>query len=465
MSQPKSIRRQMLKGLLLPMLVLICFDSTVLYHFANKLERKAFDRELLSTATDIVQFVKKASTSQLVGLDADTRHFLLSDQNDTMFYAIRDANNKLLMGEDIVDETIDPKHLIRENKAHSSYGNVEGQEVRLVTLHEVVAIAGTPIPLKIQVAETLNKRQQLREQILISIILPQFLLLLAASGLVWLGIKRGLDPLWAVNRALAERSYRDLKPIALGDIPIEISRLVDSINAMISRLGQAIELENRFIMNAAHQLRTPLAGIRAQIELAEQASSVGEMQDRLSKVSISTERLIYLVNQLLTLAKNQPEAVQQVPFEPFDLVEFVKQVTMELVPNADLKQIDLGYEGSHPHVLILGEKTRMHDLVHNLIDNAIRYTPNGGRVTASVTVEFDQALLIVEDNGIGIPEAQRAMVFERFYRGDQTRDFGTGLGLAIVKEIIDMHDASIDISDAEEGVGTKITVSLPLYLE
>ena len=461
MKKSYSIRSQLLKWLLIPMLALVVIDSTFLYHFAGKLEQKAFDRALQDTANDITQLLKESSIKGLAGLDNATKHMLLSDSTDQMFYSVKDVQGKTILGEAAMKYDDELANYATAEHPNFYFSQLNQLKVRVVSMPAVIKIDGKELNVDIQVAETLNKRRQLSQQILAWILIPQILLLLAAGVLVLVGIKRGLEPLWEVNNALATRSYRDLEPIKLTNTPREVKRLIDSANGLMAKLNQAIHSQNRFIADAAHQLRTPLAGIRAQIELADQAQHLPEMKDRLEKISISTERLIHLVNQLLTLAKNQPETSIQINFDEVDLVKAVKKVMAELTPNAEIKQITLVHQGVKAPVLIAGENTRIHDLVYNLVDNAIRYTPNGGRVSAEIDVEDGETCLIVEDNGVGIPEKELNLVFERFYRGAENGDFGTGLGLAIVKEIAALHNATIELESKGADLklrGTKFKV-------
>jgi len=461
MTRSYSIRRHLLKWLLLPMLILISIDSTILYHFARKLERKAFDHELLSTAVDVNEFLKKSSTTKLTALDRETAEVLFSDGIDKMYYNVRDDSGNLLLGEAgiTLHKTLSKSHTV------FSFGEINKQKVRVVSIPASLEVNGQEMSVHIQVAETMNKRKELRDQILVWITLPQLVLLIASGVLVWIGVAQGLRPLNDVNDALNKRSYRDLEPIELHNIPDEINQVIGSINSLMAELRDTINAQNRFIADAAHQLRTPLAGIFAQIELANNAQSILDVQDRLKKISLGSERLIHLVNQLLILAKNQPDAIHQIRFEKLDLVDFVKHVTFELAPNAIFKDIDLGYAGSDAKILINGEKTRLHDLIYNLIENAIRYTANHGKVTTYVSLDGKQACLVVEDNGMGIPEDERSLVFDRFYRSSQSTEFGTGVGLAIVKEIASLHNAKIEISDAKGGIGTEIRVYFPIAEE
>ncbi len=459
MIKPYSIRRQLLKWLLIPMLGLLILDTSLLYHFANKVERETFDHGLLSTANDIDEFLEKFNAKKLAPLDQNTQRALLTDASDEVFYSVKDEFGQTLIGE----PNIEFKKKLQTSFVLSNtvyyYSEFKHQKIRIISMPATIGLSGKQLNVYIQVAETLNKRIHIRQQILAWILLPQLILFVAAGVLLWIGIKHGLNPLWEVNNALAKRSYTDLKPIKLSNIPIEITRLVDSVNELMAKLNQTIYSQNRFLADAAHQLRTPLAGARAQLELANQSKSLPDIKIRLQKISLSTERLIHLINQLLILAKSQPEAIHQLNFEPIDLAGFVKVVACEFDLNASAKNITLSYAGNDEKYLVLGEKSGLHNLIYNLIDNAIRYTPYGGSVTLNVFTQNGGVCFTIEDNGIGIPKSEQNMVYERFYRGNQTTDFGTGLGLAIVKEITALHHATIAIESDDKGkLGTKISV-------
>jgi two-component system sensor histidine kinase TctE len=469
MNKVYSIRSQLLKWLMLPMLLLLLLDSSVLYHYANKLMQDSLDSELISTADDIYELLNANSKNKITDLDENSKQELLKNPTDKTFYSVLDASGYVLIGEPILKYLDTKLNFGSKTKPKFYYSEINKQQVRVVLVPARVFVAGKELNLFIQVAETLKKRAQLRRKILAWILVPQIVLIITASLLLWVGIKKSLMPLLIINNELAQRSAQDLKPILLNSVPLEVSKLVNSLNGLIEKLNQAIHSQNRFIADAAHQLRTPLAGIRAQIELSDKTQSLPEIKDRLNKVSLSTERLIHLVSQLLVLAKNQMEAAYIVNFEEIDLVNFVKKITLDFESLADNKDIELSYLGLNEKIMVNGDAARLYDLIYNLIDNAIRYTPSTGKVVTAVTIEDEHACLSVQDNGVGILESDHENVFKRFYRGNESLEFGTGLGLAIVKEIANLHDASINIqsytaSEAKNNVmpGTKITVTFPL---
>lgn len=456
LKKPYSIRKQLMRWLLIPMLGLIVLDSTALYHFANKLERETFDHDLQSTANDIKQFLIQSSQNTLKPLDHNTQKALLSDATDQFYYAVKNEFGQHLLGEPHIKHNTALQSQFSGSKTDYYYSEIQHKKVRVISMPSTIQLNSNPVNIYIQVAQTLNKRQQISQQVLAFILIPQFILLIVAAVMLRVGIRRGLNPLWAVNDALAQRSFVDLEPIKMSNIPIEITRLVDSVNELMDKLKQAIHSQNQFLADAAHQLRTPLAGTSAQIELAQQSGSLVEIKKRLQKIFISNERLIHLINQLLTLAKNQPEAVHQINFEVINLSQFVKKVLLEFDLAAEAKRIKLNYVVDNQVMNMMGDQVGLHNLIHNLIDNAIRYTPKEGHVKLSITLLNKDIHFSIEDSGPGIPESEQLLVFERFYRGQQETQFGTGLGLAIVKDIAALHKARLLIASDE--MGTKITV-------
>jgi two-component system sensor histidine kinase TctE len=294
-------------------------------------------------------------------------------------------------------------------------------------------------------AETLEKRAKLANEIIKGVILPQFIILPVVLALVWFALSRGLLPLAELQERIRARPSDDLSPIPPKQVPEEITPLVSSLNEMLARLSQSIDMQKRFIADAAHQMKTPLAGMRMQSELALRQIDQHEIHRSLEQLAKSSEAATRLVNQLLALARaeNQPQA--GTAFEPLDLAEVARNAVRDWVPASFNYRIDLGYEAPDAPVLIEGNAVMLRELLSNLIDNALRYTPQGGSVTVRVRRDGEHALLEVEDTGPGIAPSERANVFERFYRILGSNVQGSGLGLAIVREIAQQHGAEIDI--------------------
>jgi two-component system sensor histidine kinase TctE len=339
--------------------------------------------------------------------------------------------------------------------------------------------AGRP-PL-VQVGETLEKRSQLAGELVKGVILPQFVILPVAVLLVWFGLARGLVPLSRLTERIRARKSADLSPIDPGAAPEEVAPLIRSINDLMARLEASLEGQQRFVANAAHQLRTPLAGLKTQTELALRQARPGgdsaELRDSLRQMALSTERAARMVNQLLALtrAEREGQGMAGAAFVAVDLEALVRESVRDWVPTAMARRIDLGLESTDAHanlgapLLIDGDPLLLRELINNLLDNALRYTQAGGIITARARRDLEkrQALIEIEDNGIGIAESERELVFERFYRvlgnDPEGRNLeGSGLGLSIVREIATRHRGRVSLRDNPGGVGTLFSVSFPL---
>jgi two-component system sensor histidine kinase TctE len=260
--------------------------------------------------------------------------------------------------------------------------------------------------------------------------------------LVWFGLTRGLAPLVSLREMIRRRRPDDLSPIDPRAAPEELEPLLNAFNELLQRMQQNLAAQRRFISEAAHQMKTPLAGLRTQAELALREPSAEDLRSSLRQIAASTERATHLINQLLSLARAEHQATDLAAFEAVNLAALAGEVLRDFVPLALARGIDLGLE-PEPAGEVIGLPLLLRELLRNIVDNAIRYTPDGGTVTVRVRGEGKMVILETEDTGSGIPEGERYLVFERFYRVLGTRVDGTGLGLAIVREIAAQHDALV----------------------
>jgi two-component system sensor histidine kinase TctE len=302
-----------------------------------------------------------------------------------------------------------------------------------------------------QVAETLGKRSTLATEIIKGVMVPQFVILPLAVLLVWLALVRGIRPLNELERRIRARKPDDLSPIEISFAPQEVAPLVASINDLLTRLKASLTTQKRFLADAAHQLKTPLAGLRMQADLAQRETDPAGVRSSLQQIARASVRATHTVNQLLALARAETTG-RSLPTTPVDLARLVTGVVQDSVPRAFDKRIDLGYEGPEtvPEACVLqGNPTLLQELVRNLVDNAINYTPTGGVVTARVLVDRFSGVVVVqvEDNGPGVPENEREFVVQPFYRALGTNVEGSGLGLAIVHEIAQQHGATLRMED------------------
>jgi two-component system sensor histidine kinase TctE len=315
----------------------------------------------------------------------------------------------------------------------------------------------------VQVAETTEKRSHLANEIIRGVIVPQFIVLPIAVLLVWFGLSRGLAPLTALQARIRAREPDDMSPIDPRAAPEEISPVVESFNEVLERLSRNIQMQQRFLADAAHQMKTPLAGLRTQAELALRETDPQQLKRSLQQIASSTERATHLINQLLTLARAEHQTADPARFEVVELNAIARSVVQESVPDAIARRLDIGFEPAERLVRVVAVPLLVREMLLNLVDNALRYTPPGGTVTVRIRQQNASAFIDVEDTGSGIPEHERQRVFDRFYRILGTNVDGSGLGLAIVREIVERHDGLLRVganpAAADAGLpGTLISV-------
>jgi len=304
----------------------------------------------------------------------------------------------------------------------------------------------------VQVAEPLEDRNLLTNEIIKGVIFPQLLILPISVLLVWFGLWRGLAPIRALQQRLRARTPEDLSPVDCRGTPEDIVPLIDAFNELLGRMHQNLESQRRFIASAAHQMKTPLAGMRTQSELALRETDQRELTERLQQISLGSQRATHLISQLLSLART--ESPQQLgPRMPLDLASLTREALSAWIDQAFERGIDLGFDAPQGPALVNGHGVLLRELLNNLVDNALRYCPRGSTITVRVQAGPNEVDLIVEDNGPGIAPAEREHVFERFYRVLGHQADGSGLGLAIVREIAQQHEGTITITDSEPDGG------------
>jgi two-component system OmpR family sensor kinase len=311
----------------------------------------------------------------------------------------------------------------------------------------------------VQVSQPTSIREELAAGIALRTMVPLLVLLPLLLVLIWITIGRGLKPIDDVAAAVARRSAGALDPLPVDRLPREIRPLVTALNALLARLGQSLGRERAFIADAAHELRTPLTALHLQIQLAERAASDAERAKALARLRGGAERATRLVEQLLTLARSEPDAAER-PFVPLDLSALARDVVAEQAPIAEARHRDLGFSGDGP-VSVNGDPDALRMLLGNLVDNAIRYTDDGGAIDVATRIMDGAPELVVADDGPGIPPAERERVFDRFYRGTTNETTGSGLGLAIVREVATRHGATIDVGGGLVGRGTSFRLRFP----
>jgi two-component system sensor histidine kinase TctE len=452
-----SLRGQLLRWLLVPLSLLFLLDAAGSYVLATRLSSRVYDGELAEIARELLLHVHGTDGTLAFDLERDAERTLLLDPYDTVRYAVRTPAGALVAG----DAALVPP---RPASSAALYYDttLDGQSARMIQLRERAPSGGAAVV--VQVAETEVKRDALGREVIIDVILPQLALILIAGLVVWAGVARGLAPLQQLRHAIATRSHLDLTPVSVARVPGEVDPLLHAVNDLMARLDEVLSFQNRFIADAAHQLRTPVAGLKAHIELALREEDPAHARESLAHLYTSVERISRLVSQLLSLARNEPNTVKKVDLAAVDLGKLALDTTMEWVPEAYRRRIDLGFEGEGEHVTIQGDAARLSELIANLLDNAIRYSRESGRVTVRVGGS-PRPRLSVSDDGPTIPVADRQRVFERFHRLLGTHAEGSGLGLAIVREIAALHDAEIALQEDSDGVGNTFIVTFPSMAE
>ena len=443
-----SLFGEILDWMLAPLLLLWPMSIAITYLVAKSIANQPFDHALEDTVTVLTQQVREVG-GQLPRLPGPASDILRADDVDSIYYQITAPDGRFVDGDrDLPPPSEEPDpDSYRAGSVAFRNTSLHGTPIRVayswINLEEDKARA--PRMALVQVGETLEKRAKLANEIIKGVILPQFIILPVVLALVWFALSRGLLPLRELQERIRARPSDDLSPIPPRQVPEEITPLVSSLNEMLERLKASIDMQKRFIADAAHQMKTPLAGMRTQSELALRQTDQNEVHRSLEQLAKSSDAATRLVNQLLALARaeNQPQA--GTALQPLELGELARNTVHDWVQASFDKGIDLGFEPPLMEVPIAGNPVMLREMLSNLIDNALRYTPRGGAVTVRVRNAGGHGILEVEDNGPGIPPAERAHVFERFYRILGSNTEGSGLGLAIVREVAQQHGAEVDL--------------------
>jgi two-component system, OmpR family, sensor histidine kinase TctE len=453
-----SIRKHLLAYLLLPLCFLSLCTTLVAYSLASGFANAAYDRELLNSADSVAARLRSNGEKVWLDLPPAAIAVLRHNGREKLYYQVIKTDGTRIAGDTILEGPF-PKLNSDQPLLRNDF--LKNKEVRIARIMvDVRRYADGPV--FVQVAETLEKRHFLTGQILLAIVVPQVLLILFGSIAVSLGVAKGLKPLRVLKDGLSVRSQFDLSPLSEDNEPAELQPLVRAVNDLLARLRIDLEFQQRFVANAAHQFRTPLAGLKTYIYAAKRLPSNEKMNTLLDQIESGTDRMSRLSNQLLALAKADP-ANKLSQHDNVDLNLIVSEVTAGFVERALDKEIELSFEGSDSPAIIRGNATSLIEMTTNIIENAILYTQIGGTIVVRLLYQNQEGhiALSVQDNGPGIPHAERERVFERFYRVLGTEAPGSGLGLAIVKEIASAHEAKVSIDALEQEIGTTIKVLFP----
>ncbi len=456
--EQRSLFGEILDWMLTPMLLLWPASLVLTWAVAQSIAGKPFDRALEYNAAALAQLVTVSSNKVQFSLPLPARELLRADDSDTVYYQVLGANGEYLSGErELPLPPEDEKAFFGEVRIRDA--EIRGVDIKVAYTWVKLALPEAR-PALVQVAETMEKRSVLATEIVKGVMLPQFAILPLAVLLVWLALVQAIKPLNQLEERIRARKPDDLSPIDDQAVPLEVVPLVSSVNDLLMRLKDSIATQKRFLTDAAHQLKTPLAGLRMQADLAQrEGANTDELKHSLRLIGRSSIRATHTVNQLLALARAESSGAAM-PRTTCDLADLTMAVVRDCVPKAMEKRIDLGYEGTQPGAKggqLAGNPTLLKEMIRNLVDNAINYTPSSpekpGVITARVLADpFGRTLVLqVEDSGPGVPQAERELIFQPFYRALGTEVDGSGLGLRIVTEIARQHNAVVSVEDNRPG--------------
>jgi two-component system sensor histidine kinase TctE len=442
----RSLRAHLLRLLLPPIAALLAVGAVVAYYPSMEPATEAYNQALVDVGIALGSYVRAADTGYGFDLPPAVEQVLRTDRYDTIYYRVIAPDGRNVGGE--------PDLPMPPDASGGSYdAEFKGQRVHVVSVQSPCG----PGACNILVAETTVKRTRLTREILFSSLMPQMLLAAATLVIVWFGVKRGLGPLARLSEEIKERSPRDLHPIDTSAAPEETRPLLTALNGLLEQVAEASRNQQRFLANAAHQLRTPLAGLQAHTELALAQPLPEAVRAQLDQVHQATIRTARLANQLLALARAEPGARGN-PSQ-VNLKSVVEAEADAWVHQALARDVDLGFELEPAPVQ--GDALLLREALANLVHNAIEYSNRGGRVTVRTGARKDHAFVEVEDDGPGIPPAERSRVLERFYRVPGTSGTGSGLGLAIVREIAVGHGANIELAEGAGAKGCRVAITFP----
>lgn len=464
----RSLFGEILDWMLAPLLFVWPISIAVTHYFATSVASFPYDQSLREHVSAISRQIRFVEGRPQIALSGSARALLRSDEIDNVYFHVIGRGGRLLAGDKELPVRARVPDLEEPGEVYFRDDDYNGQDLRVAYMYMAQPDMQRDQWLLVEVAETLEKRSQLSNKIIASVILPQFVIIPLAVILVWFGLSQGLRPLTRLRERIEARREGDLSPIAARRVPEELRPLTEAFNAMLARMQHNMEAQRRFIADAAHQMRTPLTGLKMQAQLAMRENDPVELRHALGHIATSVDRASHLVNQLLALARAEASEHSEQALVPLDLDRLLREIVESWVMRSLEMRIDFGYE-SAGGVQVLGNAFLLREMINNLIDNALRYTPADGRVTCRIVQQEDFAKLEVEDSGIGISDEDALKVFDRFYRVDGTGVEGSGLGLAIVREIADLHKATASLranpapANGTPPHGAVARVIFPLY--
>lgn len=454
MSERTTLKRTLLLRLLIPIVILWIIEGALAFVISKRFADRAYDQNLLQTAQQLATQVYFERSVPHLDLSEQAARILTFDATEKVYYAVYDRDARFVYGNRGLP-LISLHHPLNEPVFFDA--SLSGKTVRSV----IIVLEREHQRAILQAAATTIVRDQTPYAILAFIVVPQFIIGVLVLMLMDNALDSGLLSLHKLRDNMRERNANDLKPIDMGQDPQEIADLKEAVNTLLQRIRRVIADEQDFIANVTHQLRTPLAGLRTQIELAQRETEPQALSHSLNQMLRSTDQGIHRLNQLLALTRGQARSLSGLQMVECDVVAIARQVTTDMVPQAIRAGIDLGFDASVESLRTLSIADLLAECIANLVDNAIRHCPNNTEVTVSVGQNEQGIVIAVTDNGPGIPRNAYQQVFERYYRLAPQRSDGSGLGLTIVREFVELLGGSVSIAAPTQGKGARIEILLP----
>ncbi len=456
-----SLQRKLLLWLLLPHLVLWLFGGVLAWRLALHNGEKGIDQALTQSVRALARQIKPIGDGLLVDFPKAAQDILEQDPADRITYMVSSPPGRFLLGNTQLPQP--PAMDVPVGETFLYHAQVDDKPVRVALLDVDYGTPQSRQRLRVQVAQSLTVRERIARELLAQLLIPMGLIGLALGALVYAGVARGLQPLKRLQAQIDEAgalsqggTNAPLPPIELTSAPQEVQSLASTINRLLDTVARGQQKEKRFLNDAAHQLRTPLAGLIGQTELALHESHEPAVQARLQKVLAAAQRSAHLVHQLLQLARSE----SNVELQSINLAALARDVAREWAARALVQGMDLGYEGND-QLEVLGQPLLLREALNNLIDNALHYAGRGATITVRVSTTPDRwAVLAVEDDGPGVPPAHLAEMFARFWRGSDKAG-GCGLGLSIVEGIALLHGGQT-VAEPVMPHGLRVGLKIPL---
>lgn len=451
-----SLRRQLILRMLAIMLPLFILLWAVAYYSGLYFINAAFDRSLVRRTYALADRVSVLRGHVQIDLPVAARELLEFDKEDLLSHSITNPQGKVIEGGPDMPPLPDDR-IIKPNQVMIYDGEKEGEKVRVAAF--ALSLKGTSAKgnALIKVSETLTHRTELARRATLAIVIPMLLMTLAAAAAIAYGVGRGLDPLRRLRDQIIARASLDLSPIPLADTPAELQPFLNEINSLLHRLAEAVEAQSRFVADAAHQLRTPIAGILAQAEAALASGDQRNGQHALQRIALAASGMSNLVQKLLMLARVDG-AENTMQLSRVNSMEIARAISREWAPRLLAAGVEIGLAAEDHEAWVMGDVQLLHEMLSNLIDNAQRY--GGTQVLLDVEKNEQTVTWSVTDNGPGIPEPEREAVFAPFHRLSNSIE-GAGIGLAIVARIVRLHRAELSLRANPNGQGLSVHIVFP----